>query len=695
MLSSYTYWAMNGERYIEVILPLKLDWNPVYRTSDPRIGVGSRVRVMFSGREYTAVVSAVDVRAGTTDPGKIREIVAADDSFAPSGKEEIEFWKAVSAYYLCSVGEVFKAAYPSMKIENDEHRRRRDKRLQGSIERYEKLLSRARKDETRERYAARLEELKGRGAIPSVTPDGILLTRPQKDALSEIESSDRTVLLNGVTGSGKTEIYMELARKTLEKGKNVLYLVPEIALSRQLEERIARRFPDVLVFHSRLTAARKRDVPTEVRLRENYIVLGTRSALFLPHHGLGLVIVDEEFDTSYKQDSPAPRYHGRETAIILSKIHGAKAVLGSATPSLESLYNCSVGRFKEVRLGERYYRGAPSEVLVVDTVAEKKKRGMRGNLSLKLIQKISETLGRGGQIMLLRARRSYAPAVQCEDCGYIPKCPDCNVALTLHKGLVDRLVCHYCTHVEPFTGTCGKCGGNLVPIGAGTQRIEEEVRKLFPGTEVSRLDGDTPEAEGRRIVHDFENGKIRILIGTQVLTKGFDFGSVSLVGVLEADSLLALQDFRADERALQLLEQFRGRSSRRGEKGLFVVQTREPEHPVFRALTSGEMPDFLEERRAAGFPPYTRELRIVIKDGNEKRLKMLSADLARALNVPHTGPYAPANERIGGQSFRHIRIMLPRDRNLSSTKQKIAAAVSSFEKDRRYAGHIVIDVDPI
>lgn len=684
------------ERYIEVILPLKLDWNPVYKTSDPRIVVGSRVRVRFSGRDYTAVVSAVNVSPGNTEPGKIREIVAADDSFMPSGKEEIEFWKVVADYYLCTVGEVFKAAYPSMKIDNDEARKRREERLRASIEKCERMLSRARKDETRKRYAARIELLKGRQPVYDSSFDEVQLTPSQKRALTEIEAAEEgTVLLNGVTGSGKTEIYLELARRTLERGKNVLYLVPEIALSRQLEERISERFPDVLVFHSGLTAAKKRDVPTEVRLRERYVVLGTRSALFLPHHELGLVIVDEEFDSSYKQDSPSPRYHGRETAIMLSKVHGAKAVLGSATPSLESLYNCSVGRFREVRLSERFYSGATTEVLLVDTAAERKKRGMRGDLSQKLIQKMRETLEKGGQVMLLRARRSYAPAVQCEECGDIPKCPDCNVTLTLHKTFMDRLVCHYCGHAEPFTGTCRKCGGHLVPIGAGTQRIEEEVRELFPEATVSRLDGDTPEKEARGIIHEFEAGKIQILIGTQILTKGFDFGGVALVGVIEADSLLAQQDFRADERAIQLLEQFRGRSSRRGRGGILMIQTREPGHPVFRALSTGIMPDLLSERRQAGFPPYTRELRIVIKDSSERRLEAMSRDLARALEVPLTGPYAPVNERIGGEHFRHIRIMLLRDRNLTPLKRKIAAAVSSFEKDRRYTGHIHIDVDPI
>ena len=701
---------MSERRFIKVILPLRLEWQPVYESAEAEIG--DRVRVIFAGREYTAVVSEVNV-VPETKVSKIRRVLGEDheastQKFAPSTKEEIEFWRVVSDYYLCSIGEVYKAAYPSMKSAGEEMDARKRERLETSLLKYREKLEKARKDTTKSSYEAKVAELEkelrveDNGPLSAKEP---VLSASQQAAFEKILSiwstqPSRPVLLNGRTGSGKTEMYLKLASETISRGKSVLYLVPEIALSRQLEERVKEYFPSVKVFHSGISATKKRDIPTEIRKSDTYIVLGTRSSLFLPHHNLGLIIVDEEHDSSYKQDSPAPRYNGRDTAVMLAKIQNANTILGSATPSLESLFSVSAGRFTEVKLEERFFCGEEADVMIIDTIAERRKRGMKGDFSLKLIDEIRKTLSKGEQVAILRARRSYAPAVQCEECGIIPKCPRCNVPLSLHKSASERLVCHYCGYSSPYDGVCSSCGGKLIPLGIGTQKIEEEVSELFPDSTVARLDGDTLEKEGKDIIEGFAKGTIDILVGTQIMTKGFDFESLSLVAVIEADSLLAIQDFRADERAIQLLEQFRGRSGRRGEKGLIVIQTREPEHPVFKELTGEAKPDMLSERRLFSYPPFTRELRLILKDTSERRLDYMSKELVSSLEsiglgIPIIGPYSPRMEKISDVHIRNIRMMLPRDRQLSKRKKDIEKAVLSFEKDRLYQSHIAIDVDPL
>ena len=560
------------------------------------------------------------------------------------------------------------------------------------------------------------------------TEKEIRLSAAQEEAYSKIKeifAKGKPALLHGVTGSGKTEIYLKLAQETLAMGKNVLYLVPEIALSRQLEDRISETFPELLVFHSGETMSRKREVATVLRHAgepaegKGYVVLGTRSAIFLPHKNLGLVIVDEEHDTSYKQDSPAPRYNGRETAIMMAKIFGANVILGSATPSLESLYNCSVGRYGLVTLNKRFYDAADSDIEIIDTIAERRKNGMIGNFSRKLIEHIGKCLGEQRQVLILRERRAYSPIVQCQECGDIPKCRCCNVSLSLHRRAdgSERLVCHYCGRVYEYTGKCHKCGGELKPLGSGTQKIEEEASKLFPNARIARLDSDM--AQSRKYETDtirkFSNGEIDILIGTRMVAKGFDFSGLSLVAVLQADSILGQEDYRADERGLQLLEQVRGRCGRRGEKGLFVIQTSQPEHPVYQSIDgkldeNGTMARFLGERKLFGYPPYSRVIGVVIKDYNQARVDLLSRDLGEYLrgalavkvslapgvqNGPNViGPYSPAIDKISNQNIRQIRVLLPKDRSLARNKETLAAAVERFEKEKKYSGHIALDVDP-
>ena len=808
---------MTGRIFIQVILPLRLEWEPFYyqeielsesagdasglfpvtstgsvtERDKEQVRVGDRVRVNFAGKEYVGVVSMADAGKQAEEMGivdKVKPILGMAEGLEPVTKEEIELWRQIAEYYLCTVGEVYKAAYPAQKVEKEVVQARQEalkvereeknrtkiadkiKRLEERAEKKAELAAKARKSESRERYLAEKEMLEGEigllvreltsmvgehcrttgsvtGYGDSVTyhqdeePIGgsiietsegtekeISLSAAQEDAYSKIKeifAKGKPALLHGVTGSGKTEIYLKLAQETLAMGKNVLYLVPEIALSRQLEDRISETFPELLVFHSGETMSRKREVATVLRHAgepaegKGYVVLGTRSAIFLPHKNLGLVIVDEEHDTSYKQDSPAPRYNGRETAIMMAKIFGANVILGSATPSLESLYNCSVGRYGLVTLNKRFYDAADSDIEIIDTIAERRKNGMIGNFSRKLIEHIGKCLGEHRQVLILRERRAYSPIVQCQECGDIPKCRCCNVSLSLHRRAdgSERLVCHYCGRVYEYTGKCHKCGGVLKPLGSGTQKIEEEASKLFPNARIARLDSDT--AQSRKYETDtirkFSNGEIDILIGTRMVAKGFDFSGLSLVAVLQADSILGQEDYRADERGHQLLEQFRGRCGRRGEKGLFVIQTSQPEHPVYQSIDgkldeNGTMARFLGERKLFGYPPYSRVIGVVIKDYNQARVDLLSRDLGEYLrgalavkvsfapgvqNGPNViGPYSPAIDKISNQNIRQIRVLLPKDRSLARNKETLAAAVERFEKEKKYSGHIALDVDP-
>ena len=752
---------MNEVLYISVILPLRLEWEPCYAVAkEVKIEVGDRVKVRFGAKEYVGVVSAVDITPEIA-PERILPVVSIETDLEKIYQEEIRLWRYIAEYYMCSIGEVYKAAYPAMKVTLEEaraaalktSRERREKiirSMEGRVAKIEERLAkkeeqlRKAKEGTKKKFALeegvgkiRMELETAKAALEAAragkaAPEGdgsdmngnaneqgarLTLSKAQEKAYSEIKAGfakAKPVMLHGVTGSGKTEIYIRLAQEAISKGKNVLYLVPEIALSRQLEDRLEEHFGErLLVFHSGITAAGRRNTAECIRnSRDGYITLGTRSALFLPHHDIGLIIVDEEHDSSYKQDSPAPRYNGRDTALMLSQIQGSDIILGSATPSLEEAYNCECGKHILVELKERYHGSEDSDIEIIDTKAERKKRGMVGSFSRKLIEHIKRTLAEGGQVMILRSRRAWAPALQCEECGELAKCPHCNVSMSLHRS--GDMICHYCGYRMRHTGTCQKCNGPLKPLGAGTQKIEEEAAALFPEARVARLDSDTAQNKGyeTKTIKAFAKGEIDILVGTQILTKGFDFSRLSLVAVIAADTLLGLQDFRADEKALQLLEQFRGRCGRRGSKGMFVIQTLQPEHPIYQKLINKEEDPqnstLLLERKAFNFPPYSRIIEITIRDRYEDRAERMARSLAEILKrhfgmrpgalalpgSPVTGPYAPAVGKVADQHIRCIRISLRKDRQLKAGKQAVADIVRKFENDGKYADHIVIDVDP-
>lgn len=748
--------------FISVILPLKLEWEPCYSlpatTDSDKISIGDRVKVKFAFKEYTGVVSAIGITP-EIEKERIQSVISVETGLEHIMPEEIELWRKVAEYYMCTTGEVYKAAYPAIKVNLEEARatalekiRTRRERMIGSMEeRVRKLEEKLAAKEERlsktktgtkawqnhKEGAARLKAMldTANSALESAlsrtvsndndktgTPcqeSRIDLTEAQSKAYMDIAGFLKTgkpVLLQGVTGSGKTEIYIKLAWDALLSGKNVLYLVPEIALSRQLEERLYLHFGDLMMTYNSSESAASRRVTAEKirsfrnsRENRNYIVIGTRSSLFLPHHNLGLIIVDEEHDGSYKQDSPAPRYNGRDTALMLSVIHKSRIILGSATPSLEELYNCSSGKHAMVSLREKYHGAESADVEIIDTKAERRKRGMEGNFSRKLIDHIRNTLAEGEQVMILRSRRAWAPAMQCTECGEIPKCPHCNISLSYHKTQKgNEMVCHYCSYRQVFQDSCTKCNGKLRPLGAGTQRIEEEAKALFPEARIARLDSDSGhnKAYETKTIKDFAKGETDILIGTQMLTKGFDFSKLKLVAVIAADTLTGIQDFRADEKAIQILEQFRGRCGRRGSKGLLVIQTSQPTHPIYDRLRSSQ-PDvsgneLLKERQEFNFPPYSRILEITIRDLHEKRCQFMAERLADLLHgisgstddISIIGPYQPVIDRVADHHLRTVRINLKKGRMLKTNKESIRAAIRRFEKEQKYEGHIIVNVDP-
>ena len=744
---------MDGNlKYLKVILPLKIDWEPCYSVLPGTEGgvpsVGTRVSVRFAGRQYVGVVSESDVTPDI-ELTKIQRIIRVEDGISPVTEVEMRLWRFVSDYYLCPVGEVYKAAYPSLKNDGEmirsrerlraEERLRRmnaalaakRERLEAAVERRRAMYEKAVRPETRGKYLEALTKAENElNALPleiAAQDDSRSYTRlplpslslAQQTCLEQIRgffSKKSPVLLDGVTGSGKTEVYISLAANVLDSGGSVLYMIPEIAVSKQLGNRLKEVFGNQLaLFHSGMSASARSLAVEKVRMG-NCIVLGTRSSVFLPFMDLGLVIVDEEHDNSYKQETPAPRYSGRDTAMMLARFHGADLLLGTATPSLESLYNCRTGRLAKVMLRERYFGDDRTVVEIVNTAEERRKRGMKGSFSYKLIDRMKEALKGGGQILLLRSRKSYSPAVQCSRCGKIPRCPHCDVSLSWHRD-EGRLKCHYCGWNQPFNAVCPDCGGHLEPLGAGTQRVVEEVSMLFPDARVARIDGDmiSGSAGEEAVIRDFSQGLIDILVGTQIVTKGFDFARLSLVAVLQADSLLGFQDFRADEKALQILEQFRGRVGRRGQRGLFLIQTATPEHPVYKYVASEQRSDdlaetILAERFAFGYPPFSRIIQITLRDSDEGSATSLAAALARAIRsefgisglvrnqadqVSVLGPYAPAVDKVSNLYIRLIRVSMMKNQTLMDNKRRLASLVSDFGKENRCSAQLSLDVDPL
>ena len=487
----------------------------------------------------------------------------------------------------------------------------------------------------------------------------ITFTPEQQAAVSRFEQDYRegrrnTYLLYGVTGSGKTEVYIHLVQQELARGRQVLYLLPEIAITTQITERLARLFGDkLLVYHSRFSDNERVEIWNRL-LKENgpCVVLGVRSSIFLPFRDLGLIIVDEEHEINYKQQEPAPRYNARNAALVLANMHGGKALLGSATPSIDSYFNALTGKYGLVELTVRYNEGLLPEIQTVNVSELRRKKQMKDTLfSPLLVEQMRKALAAGEQIILFQNRRGFAPMMECRACGWVPRCAHCDVSLTYHKHL-HHLTCHYCGYTIRLPEVCPSCHGtDFRMMGFGTEKVEEEIAKLFPNTRVERLDFDSAKTRKayERILHDFERGRTQILIGTQMVSKGLDFGNVSVVGILNADSLMNIPDFRAHERAYQLMVQVSGRAGRRDKRGLVILQTSQPEHPLIQMVqrfSYKEMVDWqLSERSMFHYPPYYRLIVLVLRSRNEQLLQNLSRDhaerLRKQLGERVLGPVTP------------------------------------------------------
>ncbi len=539
----------------------------------------------------------------------------------------------------------------------------------------------------------------------------ISLSKNQKNSLLNIESAFENkdiVLFQGVTGSGKTEVYMELIFKALERGDQVLYMLPEISLTPQMVFRLQSRFgKNVTVYHSKFSIHERTEVWNNVLNNSSKarVVVGTRSAIFLPFYQLGLIIIDEEHELSYKQFDPAPRYHARDSAIILSQIYGAKILLGSATPSIESSFNLMKAKFGGVQLNERYGNIELPEIVTIDLKLSYKKKEMNGAFSQTLIDAIETTLANDKQVILFQNQRGYAPVMECLDCGHTPQCSQCDVTLTYHQPS-NQLKCHYCGFTIAAPIQCHGCGGiHLQTKGVGTQQIQEQVESFFPGVKTARMDWDTTRGKWAfdKLINAFVEGDIKILVGTQMVVKGLDFQNVHLVGVLNADHLLNFPDFRAHERTYQMLSQVSGRAGRKNIRGKVLIQTYQPQHPiiqqVIRSDYEGMLDQQLEERIEYHYPPYYRLIKMVVKHRDVEKVRIASKWIFNVLNQSYKGeilgPVFPPIARLRNRYHMQILIKIGKDQSRNELKKLIQSTIKSFESVSQFRScKITVNVDP-
>ncbi len=537
------------------------------------------------------------------------------------------------------------------------------------------------------------------------------LSQAQQTALNTILHSfaqKNVCLLHGVTASGKTEIYIHLISQVLEAGKQVLYLLPEIALTTQITERLRRVFGNRLgIYHSKFPDAERVEIWQKQLSDSPYdVILGVRSSIFLPFQKLGLVIIDEEHETSYKQQDPAPRYHARNAAIMLASIFGAKTLLGTATPSIETYYNARQGKYGLVELNERHRQIQLPHIELVDIKELGRKKRMNGQFSPLLLQKIKEALESKEQVILFQNRRGFAPMIECRTCGWVPKCRNCDVSLTYHKRL-NQLTCHYCGYTYQVPAVCPACGGTeLVNRGFGTEKIEDDIRQLFPEARVARMDLDTTRSRTayEKIISDFEEGRTDILIGTQMVSKGLDFDRVSVVGILNADSMLNYPDFRSHERAFQLMAQVAGRAGRRNRQGLVVLQTKSPDLPLIRQVLDNNYrelyEDQLTERRLFRYPPFYRLIYVYLKHRKEEVAEQAAAQMAaylrNGLGDRVLGPDKPPVARIQALFIRKIMVKVEQEASLQKIRLYLTEVQRAIVADERFRTvNVYYDADPM
>jgi len=543
------------------------------------------------------------------------------------------------------------------------------------------------------------------------TAEQFPLNEFQQTAFLEITKSfaeKQVVLLHGVTSSGKTEIYIHLIQKTLVEGKQVLFLVPEIALTTQLTSRLKRVFGNRLgVYHSKFSDAERVEIWNNVLNDSGYdIIIGVRSSVFLPFRKLGLVIIDEEHETSYKQFDPAPRYHARNSAIVLASMHSAKTLLGTATPAIETYFNATTGKYGLVELKKRHAEIALPEILVADLKEAYRKKQMESHFTPDLLLRIREALNKKEQVILFQNRRGYAPIIECKACAYVPKCRNCDVSLTVHKHF-NTLSCHYCGYTDKIPMLCPVCKTpNLNTKGFGTEKIENEIKEIFPEARVSRMDFDTTRSKKsyEKIISDFEQHKIDILIGTQMISKGLDFERVSLVGILNADNMLNFPDFRAHERAFQLMAQVSGRAGRKNKRGTVILQTSSPEHLIINQVIRHDYVEMFNvqcaERRLFNYPPYYRMIQIVLRHRDAKIVNLASQQLTASLRAVFgkrvLGPNDPLIPRIQNMYIKHILLKIELDASAEQAKQILRQLTNHLLADPKFKSLWVnLDIDPI
>ena len=538
------------------------------------------------------------------------------------------------------------------------------------------------------------------------------LTPAQQKALEEVRECQKTnivTLLHGVTGSGKTELYVELIEEQLANGKQILYLIPEIALTTQLIERLSAYFGEQIgVYHSKFNQNERVEIWNTVLANDPNkfrLIIGARSSVFLPYQDLGLIIVDEEHENTFKQMDPSPRYNASDAAIVLGHLHKAKVLLGTATPSIESYTNALDGKYGLVELSERYLGLQMPEIFCANIRTEKKNKSMHSHFSSQLMDGINEALNAGEQVILFQNRRGYTPMWSCEVCAWTPRCKNCDVSMTYHKH-TNSLKCHYCGHVSAPVGSCGACGSNrLKMVGFGTEKIEDELSLFLPNTVIKRLDLDSTRSKNayETIIHDFENRQIHVLVGTQMITKGLDFDNVGLVGILDADMLLNRPDYRAFERAFQLMVQVAGRAGRKNKKGKVIIQTSNPDQWVLGRVMEHDFKGFYEteiqERKLFFYPPYYKMIHLTLRNTDERKLNAAAQNLTDKLRLVFkervVGPEFPLIKRIQNFFIKEIKIKIEKDASDRKVKEKIQEMIDLFyaEADNK-SSRLSIDVDP-
>ena len=754
--------------YVDVILPLPLEGTFTYSVPESMVAqvrMGVRVLVPL-GRSKT--YTAMAVRLHSEKPEfETRPIIQIIDAEPVLIEQQLRLWQWISTYYMSPIGDVFKAALPAGLKAEENYRPKTVRcvtlpanlRSEQSLHMALTILKRALKQhqtfstylelshwseidgETPPAHIAEIacDELQNAANASDAVlrqliqrnflelyhrevgrlntsgeyhPERIQPLSPAQqaaeDSIREQFNEKNVVLLHGVTSSGKTEIYIHLIKKAIDEGKQVLYLLPEIALTVQMTRRLQNVFGSRLgIYHSKYSDAERVEIWKKQLSSEPYdVILGARSAVFLPFTRLGFVIVDEEHETSFKQQDPAPRYHARSTAIMLARMYeGAKVLLGTATPSMESYHNACTGKYGYVQLTTRYKDVAMPEIRVVDTKDLYHRKMMRGAFSPDLLEAMRTALRNKKQVLLFQNRRGFAPMVECKVCGWVPKCKNCDVSLTYHRSM-NLLTCHYCGYTYPVPKQCPNCESTeLLGRGYGTEKIEDRVREMFPEARIARMDLDTTRSAGAygRIIDDFSCGRTDILIGTQMITKGLDFSGVTVVGILNADTMLNYPDFRAYEQAFQMLSQVSGRAGRRDERGLVILQTKSADLPVIQQVVAGDFQtfarDLLEERSMFRYPPFYHLVYVYLRHRNEQLVDSAAIEMASRLRQAFAdrvlGPDKPAVARVKTESIRKIVIKLEQGINLPLARQCMAEARTQLLQDKRYAAMTVFfDVDP-